>query len=120
MFWIILILNISYIYVAKIVFLIRVLSQTGVTDADRCAGLWSMIVKSSSTFCYAAPPIDIQEVSVCTWAVESLPSFVFVTVVITSSVLQQTGVGDGERLYNQQHADVWHILIVYVTTKQIW
>ena len=39
MFWIILILNISYIYVAKIVFLIRVLSQTGVTDADRCAGL---------------------------------------------------------------------------------
>lgn len=74
----------------------QVSSQTNVTDADRCAGLRSTTVKSSSTFCYAAPPVDIQEVSVCTRAVESSPSFV--TVMITSSVLQQAGVGDGQRL----------------------
>lgn len=50
------------------------------------------------TFCYAALPINIQEVSVCTRAVQSPSSLRFITEMVTASVLQQAGVGDGQVL----------------------
>lgn len=54
-------------------------------------GLVSRVL-GSPTSADAALPIDIQEVAVCTRAVESSSSLVFVTEMVTASVLQQAGV----------------------------
>lgn len=47
------------------------------------------------TFRYAAPPIDVQEVAVSTRADQSLSSLVFITEMVTASVLQLAGGVDG-------------------------
>lgn len=47
-----------------------------------------------STFGFAAVPINIQEVSICTRAVQFPSALPFITEMFTTSVLQQAGVQD--------------------------
>lgn len=53
-----------------------------------------MIPLRPPTFCQAARPISVQEVTVCTRAVKSM-SLVFKTEMFTASVVQQAGLGVG-------------------------